>query len=121
MNVRKELMHAEAMLERRRAVLSSLGSESSSGDAVNVFCSMLTCLKEVQKHRDNVFSVVDDSTAGVALDMSMLLDEVKRWVLAAEDNALAWGVSRAECDAMRSQVLTYVSFEDIIDNEKEGL
>lgn len=103
-NVHSELKSAKGMVERRQVIVEDIGNEEKVGYAVENLRSMLTCLKECEKHHNRVMTMVDDSNAGVALQTSALVDYSRKWVAQAELNLHEkWGYSLFQIQEIRRQ------------------
>jgi inosine-uridine nucleoside N-ribohydrolase len=93
MNAEKELGYAQGMVERRQLSASRIGTETSRASAEMTFRSMLGCVKEVTKHRNNIGNVLDDSTAVFYMEAGELLQLAQSWVDVSRQNFLSWGAS----------------------------
>ena len=106
MNVFSELKSAQGMVERRLPVVEDMGNEEKAGYAVENLRAMLVCLKECEKHHNNVMSVVDDKTAGVGLETSLLVDYARKWVAQGEHNLREkWGFSEWQIEDVRRKAM----------------
>lgn len=104
-NVKRELSFAEGMVERRHATVENIGHEKRVGEAVENFRSMLVCLKECEKHHNNVMQEVSDDTAGVGVETSALVDFCRKWVAQCEHNLrTVWGVPGLRVDDIKRGV-----------------
>ena len=93
-NVAQEVKFAQGMVDRRRQTVDAIGFESSKGEAMDNFRSMLVCLKECEKHHNNVMVNISDETAGAGVETSALVDYSRKWVAQAEHNLrTVWEVS----------------------------
>lgn len=86
MNTKQEVRWAQSVVERRKTVADSLGSEPSVGYAIENYRSLLMGLKECKRHIANAVSAVDDSNAIIAVDAYKSLALISEWVSNAEDN-----------------------------------
>jgi len=104
MNIKQELEYARGMVERRRDIANAINAAESAREAKENHRSVLGALKEVLKHRKNIMSLVDDTTAGYALEVEQLLGTVNVW---REQSALVlagWGVPENELRLIEQQV-----------------
>lgn len=100
-----ELRSAKGMVMRRQDVVKDIGQEDSKGYAINNYRAMLMCLKECEKHHNNVMQVITDKVAGVALETSALVDYTRKWV-AESERVLRdkWEATDGELDEIRSGI-----------------
>lgn len=104
-NVAQEVKFAQGMVERRRQTVDSIGSEKTVGEALGNLRSMLACLKECEKHHNNVMVNISDETAGLGVETSALVDYSRKWVAQAEHNLrTVWQVSELRIDDVRRGV-----------------
>lgn len=106
LDTKQELRSAQGMLRRRYELMERIGFEESKGEAWNAFQSMLVCVKEVRKHKDNIFDAVDDNTARDAVLIGDVLFEAEVALQLAETNVLKWGCTQEEADQLRDIVFS---------------
>jgi hypothetical protein len=99
-----EVKFATGMLERRMAEASTIGKATSRHEAVTVYRSMCSAVREVRKHYTNVLSVIDDVTAGFALQILPLLETAEKWQSKAMEATFEWGVTRAQADEIAKEI-----------------
>lgn len=86
MSTNQEIKWAQSVVERRKTVADSLGTEPAVGYAIENYRSLLMGLKECKRHIANAVSAVDDSNAGVAVGAYESLATIIDWVKKAEDS-----------------------------------
>lgn len=92
--VRNELRYAKGMVERRQEVTYDIGSEENVAQVWANYDSMLACLFECEKHHNNVMSVLDQKSVGIAEETSALVDWSRTWVRQCEQNLIMkWDVN----------------------------
>ena len=102
--VDSELAYAKGMVSRRQNVVESLGLEGSSAEAVGAYRSLAGCLREVLKHHNNVMSMVNDATAGAALESSLLVDSCRAWLEMSARSCMSFGISEDVLAGIRREV-----------------
>lgn len=104
-NVKRELEFAQGMVDRRRVTVENIGQEKRVGEAVDNFRSMLACVRECEKHHNNVMANISDATAGVGVETSALVDYARRWAAQAEHNLrTVWGFSDGDVEEKKRGV-----------------
>jgi len=96
-----EAKFARGMVERRQASIDKIGLEESRVQALETYRSLAACLREVTKHHNNIMGLVDDSTAGLAIETSALIDNSRKWLAQSELACRAWGVVDTELAEVR--------------------
>jgi hypothetical protein len=99
-----ELGYAQGMVARRELTASRIGTEKSRAGAEMTFRSMLGCVKEVSKHRNNIGNMIDNESAGFYLQAGELLEQSKLWADSAKDNLARWGASDADIERIVGEV-----------------
>ncbi len=100
-----ELGYAQGMVSRREALASQMGTEKTRTNAEQTFRSMLACYKEVEKHRNNIGNMLDDSTAGFYMEAGELVHKAESWVETSRDNFVSWGASELDVKRIVLEVL----------------
>lgn len=86
MNTNQEVRWAQSVVERRREVADSVGTEPAVGYAIENYRSLLMGLKECKRHIANAVNAVDDSNANIAVGAYKSLELISDWVSKAEDS-----------------------------------
>jgi len=105
MKAKTELGYAQGMVERREALASRIGTEKTKASAELTLRSMLACYKEVEKHRNNIGNMLDDSTAGFYMEAGELLHKAESWVETSKDSFVSWGASELDVKRIILEVL----------------
>ena len=103
-NVSMEAGHARGMVERRQELVKKIGLEESRWEALHAYTELAGCVREVAKHHNNIVSVVDDASAGYALETSLLLDNSRKWLAQSELACRALGVTDTEITNIKTQM-----------------
>ena len=101
-NAKKELVYAQGMIERRQDVIEGLGKESNRYGALASYRTLAGCLREVQRHHNNIMAGLDDKSSGSALLTSALLDNCRVWLAQSGEVCEGWGVSPLELSGIRT-------------------
>ena len=101
-NAKKELVYAQGMIERRQDVIEGLGKESNRYGALASYRTLAGCLREVQRHHNNIMAGLDDKSAGPALETSLLVDVCKGRLAQSARVCEGWGVSPLELAGIRT-------------------
>jgi hypothetical protein len=104
MNIRQELKYAQRMLERRLDEASTIGKAESLRQARETHRSMMTCVREVKRHRDNILSAIEDSNALEASQAMSLLVTATEWLSRAGNDLRRFGVTQDEIDKIINDV-----------------
>lgn len=104
MDIRKELEFARGMVERRKDMVKNLGSAQSAREAQNNHRDIMGAVKEVNKHRSNILSLIDDTSAKYGLEVEKLLVMVEAWRERSAMELEKWGVSEQEVRILEEQV-----------------
>ena len=97
LRAKAELKSAKGMVERRQAVVDSIGQEKSEAEARANYESMVSCLIECEKHHNRIMEMVDSTNSGSALESSALVDWSRKWVLECQQNLVnTWGADFGE-------------------------
>jgi hypothetical protein len=99
-----EVKFAVGMLERRMNEASRIGTAESRHEAVTAFRSMCGAVREIRKHYANVLAVVDDISAGYALEIIPLLETAEKWQGLAREAMLEWGVTEAQAKEITKEM-----------------
>ena len=91
-SARQELQYAKGMVERRRESAEGIGRCSSKHEAMELYSSMTTCVREVHKHYRNITQSVDNKSAKFAEEASVLLATAKDWRDRSREELIGWGV-----------------------------
>lgn len=106
-SAKQEVNWARSVVERRRAVADSLGTEVAVGYAIENYRSLLMGLKECKRHLGNALNAVDDSNADVAIEAHASLELVGEWVATAEDNLRGnWAQDDSRINQIRESVMS---------------
>jgi len=104
LRMNNELKYAQGMVERRQESIRKIGLESSRSEVLGTYRSLSACLREVTKHHNNIVALLDDSTAGLAIETSALVDNSRMWLAQSELACRAWGVTDSELAEVRRGV-----------------
>ena len=106
-SAKQEVNWARSVVERRRAVADSLGTEVAVGYAIENYRSLLMGMKECKRHLANALGAVDDSNADVAIEAHASLELVGEWVAVAEGNLMTrWGQDDSKVKQIRDGVMS---------------
>jgi len=106
-NTKEEIRWANNVVERRREVADSLGTEPALGYAIENYRSLLMGLKECKRHLGNALGAVDDSNADVAIEAHSSLELVSEWVATAENNLRDnWGQDDSSINKVREGIMS---------------
>ena len=92
----QELKHARGMVERRQDLAEVIGSANSRRHAEDIFRSLCGAVKEVSKHRKNIFDEIDNESASHAIEVQNLLDMVTAWKERSSVELAGWGATEEE-------------------------
>jgi hypothetical protein len=104
MNTKSELKYAQGMIARREVDATRIGRAESRREALALYRSMSACAKEVGKHRANIRSAIDNSNAGLAIEVEALMDKSNEWRSRARLDLSSWGISEQEVAQIDSEV-----------------
>lgn len=105
LNTARELKHARGMVERRRDLAEVVGSANSRRHAEDIFRSLCGAVKEVSKHRKNIFDEIDNESAVHAIEVQGLLDTVTAWKERSSVELAGWGATEDEISSIERFVM----------------